>query len=154
MGQKVNRDKVFISYSHSDKEWLDRLQIHIKPYERKGIIEPWDDTKIKVGSQWKDEIKKALDSAKVAVLLVSADFIASDFITENELKPLLVAAKNEGTIILPIIIKPCAYSESELETFQSVNSPSQPLCGMTDYEQEQVLATGAQRIKKALKESL
>jgi hypothetical protein len=150
---KPKKNKVFISYSHEDKDWLERLKIHIKPFEKKGIIDLWDDTKIKPGMLWREEIKKALDTTKVAVLLVSANFLASDFIIDNELPPLLQAAEEEGTIILPVIIRPCAFSETELVQFQSVNPPSKALSGMSEHDQEQVFVKIAKRIREVLENS-
>src|SRR5262245_50873128 len=81
--------QVFISYSHKDKEWLERLLIFLNPLERNGIIKCWADTKIDAGGKWKQEIKQAIESASAAILLISADFIASDFIATDELPPLL-----------------------------------------------------------------
>jgi hypothetical protein len=98
------RTKVFISYSHADKEWLDRLKRHLKPLVREGNLDCWDDTHIRPGDDWKQEIQNALDTAQVAVLLISADFFASDFIDETELPPLLDAAKAKGARILPVIL--------------------------------------------------
>src|SRR3954466_183282 len=134
------RTKVFISYSHADKEWLDRLQRHLKPLVREGRLECWDDTHIRPGDDWKQEIQNALDIAQVAVLLISANFFASDFIDENELPPLLAAAEAKGVRILPVIISASRFARNpSLNRFQAVNSPDRPLSEMLSAEQEKVL---------------
>src|SRR4051794_27299185 len=97
------RTKVFISYSHAAKEGLERLKPHLKPLVREGL-DCWDDTHIRPGDDWKQEIQNALDTTQIAVLLISANFFASDFIDENELPPLLAAAQAKGVCILPVII--------------------------------------------------
>ena len=147
----MNRTKIFISYSHKDTEWLERLQVHLKPLEREGLIERWDDTRIKPGAKWHEEIEKALSSAKVAVLLISADFLASDFIANNELPPLLKAAEAQGVTILSMILSPCRFTRTpKLAQFQTVNRPEQPLTGLTKNEQETVFDQVAQAIEEAL----
>jgi len=113
--------RVFISYSHRDSAFLDRLMVHLKPLQRQGVLDPWVDTRLLAGERWKREIEKALKSARVAVLLISADFLASDFIIENELPPLLHAAEEKGTLIIPVILKPCRFTrDPHLREFQSV----------------------------------
>ena len=70
----------------------------IAPLEREGRIERWDDTRIRPGSEWRSEIKQALERARAAVLLISADFLASDFIQDNELPPLLSLARVQAKL--------------------------------------------------------
>ncbi|HEY7358897.1 MAG TPA: toll/interleukin-1 receptor domain-containing protein, partial [Ktedonobacterales bacterium] len=128
---------VFISYSHKDKPYLDRLRVHLRPQEREGAITFWDDSQIKPGDHWKREIERALESAQVAILLVSADFLASDFVTEEEVRKLL-AAERRGVRILPVILTPCGFPSSHLSSFQTVNEPSKPLSGMNSHDQDVV----------------
>src|SRR2546421_13084449 len=116
------RTKVFISYSHRDVRYLNQLIEHIAYYERNNLIEVWDDNKITAGAQWREEIKRAIEYTKVAVLLISPSFLASKFIAENELPPLLHAAGKEGAIILPVIVRPSNFEDTELANFQAVNS--------------------------------
>jgi TIR domain-containing protein len=133
------RNKVFVSYSHADSEWLERLRTHLKPLERESVLDLWVDTRIQSGARWRDEIRKAIEMTKVAILFVSARFLASDFIMENELPPLLAAAEKEGAIVLPVIISPSRFLEYEfLSNIQSINSSEKPLTAMNYNEQEEI----------------
>lgn len=123
------RDKVFISYSHKDKKFLDELLAHLKPLERTGRVSTWSDQQIIPGSQWAEEIEIALDSAKVAVLLVTKDFLASDFIDQNELGPLLVAAKEKGVAIRWVLVRDCNWKKTPLKDYQAAYPPDKPLAG-------------------------
>jgi hypothetical protein len=145
------RTQVFVSYSHEDAEWLKRLQVHLKPLMRSGDVDLWDDTRIKPGAKWRKEIEQALASAKVAVLLISADFLASDFIDKDELPPLLAAAEQDEAVILSLIVSPSLYEETpSLARFQAANSPKKPLTTLDKAEQEKVLVQVAKAIKEAL----
>jgi hypothetical protein len=146
-----SRKGVFISYSHADVEWLKRLQKHLKPLQREGV-EVWDDTRLKAGEPWRKEIREALAGTKVAILLISADFLASDFIVTDELPPLLKAAEEEGATILPVIISPSRFARTEsLSRFQAVNDPEKPLVQMRRGNQEKVLDDVARAVEDALK---
>jgi hypothetical protein len=147
------RTKVFVSYSHRDSVWLEELRPHLGSLAReKGFDSSfWDDTKIKAGSDWQAEIYDVLKSAKVAILLISKHFLDSDFITANELPPLLSAAKAEKAVILPIILSPCRFAyHPRLSKFQSVNPPSEPLEGMSKVQYESVFVKVTELVDEAL----
>lgn len=145
------RTKVFISYSHKDAWALKRLQTHLKPLERDGVLERWDDTRITTGQRWAEEIQRALATAKVAILLVSADFLASDFIHDDELPHLLAAEEEEGLVVMPVILSPSRFRRMpSLSRFQSVNSPEQPLSGLSQAEQDAVWDRLAQEIEAVI----
>ena len=146
------RTKVFISYSHKDKDYLKRLRVHLDSLNLKEEIgiDIWDDTRILPGDMWREEIRVALSCAKVAILLVSPDFLASQFIKEDELPPLLVAAKKEEAVILPVILSPCAFRDSQLADFQAVNDPSRPLTSRSRNNKEKIWDEVASRVREIM----
>jgi hypothetical protein len=130
---------IFISYSHQDKQYAERVRVHLRPLVRDEKINLWDDSRIAAGQDWKEEIAKALKESQAAVLLISADFLASDFIYKNELPPILQKAEEENTVVLPLILSPCGYDENaDLRRFQAVNDTSRTIAEMPEAEQERV----------------
>lgn len=138
--------KVFISYSRKDARWLERIQVHLKPLERDGLVDRWDDTRIGAGDKWREEIERAIDEAAVAVFLVSADFLASDFVHEIELPKLLTRAKAGRVRILPIIVGPCHFDKSPLGPYQALNRPERPLSKLPKAQQEAVLVQATRTV--------
>ncbi|MGD8213314.1 MAG: macro domain-containing protein [Desulfobacterales bacterium] len=141
---------VFISYSHKDKIWLKRLQDMLKPLLRKGSVSIWDDTKIKTGAKWRKDIEDALRSAKAAVLLVSPEFLASEFIAENELPQLLAAASRKNLTILWVYLKPCLYKETQIKDYQAAHNIERPLAGLRGTKRDAALVKICQKIKAAV----
>ena len=127
--EQENRDmekkhSIFISYSHKDAEWLEEVKVHIKPLERFYGIEEWDDQKLRTSDKWREKISNALNDATIAVLLISPYFVASDFIVNNELQPLLENAEKKGVKIMPVMVSPCeTIEESGLSDYQAPNGP-------------------------------
>lgn len=139
--------KIFIGYSHRDIRWLERLQIMLKPLVSSSHLTTWADTQILAGSEWFKEIQIALSSAKVAVLLVTPDFLASNFIIKHELPQLLKANKKKGLSILWIAVSASLYEETEIAKYQALNDPARPLDSLTRAERNQVLVKICQQIK-------
>ena len=139
------RSTVFICYSRKDKQQLDRLRVHLSHLERKYNIVIWDDTKILPGEEWRVAIKEAISLTKVAFLLISADFLASKFIIEDELPPLLEAARKEGATIIPIILSPCVFKDTQLGVFQALND--KPLTAMDRHDKESIWNAASERAK-------
>jgi hypothetical protein len=137
---------LFISYSHKNERWRERLLVHLKPLHLD--IDVWSDKRLKPGDDWTREIKAALARAEVAVLLVSADFLASDFIASVELPSLLQLAERQSCKVIPIIVGYCLFPSIQgLQHFQAMNPPDEPLEGMNKAQAEQVLTRVALAIK-------
>jgi TIR domain len=129
---------IFIGYSHKDKVWLDRVLVFLRPFQRAGRVDTWSDRQIVPGEEWRTGIEIALEEADVVLLLVSADFLASDFIQDVEL-PRILARAGRDLRILCLIIGPSGYHHSPLRSFQAVNDPNAPLSGLSVHRREQEL---------------
>ena len=143
---------VFISYSHRDEEWKDRLVTHLGVLQQEGLLGLWDDRRIEAGADWYPEIEQAMKAASVAVLLISANFLTSKFILSEEAPRLMERRDKEGMRIYPIIVKPCAWQQVKwLSRLQARPKDGRPLSGGTDYQIDVDLAAIAQEIAASVK---
>lgn len=132
------RHKVFISYSHLDTAVFEALTGMLAP-GLDGSFELWDDTKIQPGDQWHEAIRAALAETKIAVLLVSANFLKSTFIKNHELPVLLDAARNEGVRIFWIYVSAAMYEQTEIATYEAAHDVAVPLDRLPAAERQQAL---------------
>ena len=143
------RSGIFVSYSHADRDWLDRLRTHLAPFARDERLDLWDDTKISPGSNWAAEIDKALGEARVAVLLVSPDFLASDFVARVELPAILRRARSDLTVVW-IPIRASAYQVTPLKEFQAAYDPHRPLATLSRARQDEAMVAISKHIAAAV----
>ena len=141
---------VFISYSHKDAGWLDKLKLFLAPLEERDLIRVWDDTEIRTGQDWLAEIEQALATARVAVFLVTQHFLSSPFIREKELPALLQAAHDRGCLIFWIAVSTSTFEDSPLAKIQGANPPHQPLDLLPEAEQNKVLKQIYEKLKAAV----
>lgn len=140
--REAARTEIFVSYSHKDTEFKEDLCSHLKILEHTANITWWDDRKIQGGEKWDTEIKEALSKAKVAVLLVSANFFASDYIWKTELPK----AFESGATILWLPVSSCAFELTELADYQAMTDPQKPLTKCDRAERDDVYADIVRRI--------
>ena len=119
-GADIARDLIFVSYSHEDAAWVQRFRVLLKPLVRRKRLTLWADTAIRTGDQWHSEIERAITRSRVALLLVSADLLASDFVMDHEL-PALVRHRVR---LAPVLVGDCYWQEiPELAGVQWLHDP-------------------------------
>jgi hypothetical protein len=119
--------RVFISYSHSDDAHRRRLDVHLAPLRREGLIATWHDRKILPGAAWAAEIDQNLANADIILLLVSADFVASDYCYEQEMRFALERHERHAASVLPIIVGPVDLSHTPFAGIQAAPLDAKPV---------------------------
>jgi hypothetical protein len=112
--------KIFISYSHKDQAIKDELRKHLSGLRGKNKIDDWDDRKILPGEVWDNAIKKALEQADIYIFLISADFIASEYIRKVEIAHALERHKASKAKLIPVLARPCDFENSLLSHIQAL----------------------------------
>lgn len=136
---QVKKSKIFVSYSHTNLTYLEQLTYHLKAMAFDVNIDLWDDRRLRSSNNWNDEIIKAINEASDIILLISAAFLASEFIMRTELPLALNNAQTEGVRIHSVILSPCRFKKvKSIAALQSPNNPDKVLSGCSFHEQEQI----------------
>jgi hypothetical protein len=157
-GQKTSgkKLKVFYSYAHTDKAYLLDLQKHLKVLENTGKIETWHDGQILPGAEWDDEILEELNEADIILFLVSADFLASDYIWRKEITQAMERRSQGKVVVVPIIIKPCLWKQTDFAKLQAL--PMDPQGRMTPVskweDRDEAMAEVAEGLQKLINSKL
>lgn len=103
---------VFFSYSHSDEPLRDQLEKHLSALKHQGLIETWHDRRIVVGQVIDDQIDGRLESADIILLLISADFLSSEYCYKREMQRAIERHNKGDAIVIPVILRPCDWLDT------------------------------------------
>ena len=144
-------NKIFISYSHQDEAWKDRLQKALKVLELEGHFKVWEDRQIKPGDDWQLVIERELNQFDVGIMLISNDFLTSNFIRTKEIPALRNRRDQVGMCLIPLIIKPCAWQDIPwLSAIAGGFKDNIALSTLTEPQQDETLASLARKVKANL----
>ena len=143
--------EIFFSYAHEDEEWLKKLAKSLRTLQRQGLIAGWHDRNILAGSEWKSEIMTRLKTAPIILLLVSQDFIDSDFCWDVELEQAMQRHKEGTALVIPIIVRPADWQKTAFAQLQALPTDAKPLSTWSN-EDEGLLqvARGIRRVVERL----
>ncbi len=141
---------VFFSYAHEDEKLRDELAKHLKLLERQGAITAWYDREITAGTEWKDQIDEHLESAKVILLLVSADFLASDYCYDVELKRAMERHEAKSARVIPVILREVDWQGASFGKLQALPNNAEPVTNWSN--SDQAFADIARGIRRAVEE--
>jgi internalin A len=125
----------------------DRLAVHLKQLERQGLIEPWHDRCILPGADQGTDIDRRLSTADIILLLVSADFIASDYCWGTEMKRALERHEMGQAVVVPVVLRPCEWSGTPFAKLSALPRDARPVSHWTDPDDAWVdVARGIRRL--------
>jgi internalin A len=123
---------LFISYSHKDDGLRSELDSHLKIMQAGGWIDVWHDRRIAAGDEWKKKIDDNLEHADIILLLLSPDFIASDYCLKIEAKKALERHAKGEAVVIPVILRPCKWQGAEFASLQALPKDGLPVTNWTN----------------------
>ncbi len=149
-GPNENAIEIFYSYAHEDEALRKELEKHLALLQRQGYISGWNDRSISPGSNWEQEINTHLNTAQIILLLVSSDFLASDFCYSVEMKRALERHGTKEARVIPIILRPCDWKDALFSKLQVIPTDAKPITKWQN--QDDAFLDVAEGIRKAVKE--
>lgn len=147
MPTRSRTPSVFLSYSHRDEAWKDRLKIHLRVLEQVDALVVWDDRRIDAGESWYDTLRVAMDNAQAAVCLISAHYLGSAFCVKEEVPYLLRRRAEEGMLLIPVLLLPCPWGQVPwLRSLQMLPSDGRSVAELVAVEQEAIFSYVAETV--------
>jgi hypothetical protein len=139
---------VFFSYSHADEALRDQLEKQLAILRRQGVIETWHDRRIGAGDEWAAAINRHSDNDDIILLLVSPDFLASDYCYEREMVRAMERHEAGQAVVIPVILRPCDWHGAPFGKLQAVPKDGKPVTLMPD--RDAALLEVAQAVRAAV----
>lgn len=133
--QEAHPLKIFYCYAHEDKDLRDRIDKHLGTLKRLGHIVGWYDREIQAGTEWEKEIEAHLSTASIILLLVSADFVNSDYCYGVEMQKALKMHEKSETLVLPILLRPVDWQDAPFAKLQILPTGAKPITSWSDPEE-------------------
>ncbi|OHE82955.1 MAG: hypothetical protein A2107_00610 [Verrucomicrobia bacterium GWF2_62_7] len=144
--------RLFYSYSHKDEPLRDELEAHLSNLKRLGVINGWHDRKIGAGRDWEKAIDRNLEESTVILLLVSADFIASDYCYNKEMNRALEKHKDGSAVVIPVIVRSVDWKNAAFSHLQALPKDAKPVTSWKN--RDKAWTDVAKGIRRAIEERL
>ena len=131
----MDKITIFISYSHEDESYKDKLEKHLSILKRNNIIETWHDRKIIPGEEWDKKIKEELERAQIILLLVSVDFLSSNYCYDIEIKRAVERHEKGEAVLIPIMLRKCDWNETSFSKIQALPKNAKPVKNFDDEDE-------------------
>ncbi len=143
---------IFFCYAREDEALLNKLKTHLRPLQRQGLIDVWYDRDISAGTEWEQEIKEHLNSAQIVLLLVSPDFMDSDYCYSIEMKRALERHARGEAKVIPVILRYVDWHGEPLGKLQALPTDGKPVRGSDWYDLDSALYDVTAGIRKVVEQ--
>ena len=150
MAQPAKPARIFISYAREDEDLREKLEKQLAILRRQRLIETWHDRRIGAGAEWAGAIDRELEAADVVLLLVSADFLASDYINDIELKRAMERHEAGTATVIPVILRPCLWQRGDFAKLQALPRDGEPVTSSNWPSQDAALSNVAEGIARVV----
>jgi len=144
--------KIFFCYAHEDEALLNKLKTHLKPLQRQGFIDVWSDRNISAGAEWGREIDKHLNTAQIILLLISPDFMASDYCYSIEMKQAIERHERGEAKVIPIILRPVYWQGAPFSKLQTLPTNAKPVASSKWRNWDEAFFDVAESIRKVVEQ--
>ncbi|MGC9969765.1 MAG: cold shock domain-containing protein [Bryobacteraceae bacterium] len=151
MSTEPQASDVFFSYAHEDEKLRDELAAHLRLMERQHLIRTWHDRRIGAGKDWREQIDSHLEHADVILLLISADFLASDYCYDLEMKRAMERHRKGEAVVIPLILRAVDWTDSPIGDLQALPPDGKPVTSYPDRDEAyRAITVGIKQAVEAL----